>query len=127
MVKTNLRSGVYRVRKTAMALARTHPSKVELLVVELGIDSARFLGDAHVLTFRHFLFRFIAAASLLHDVLDKKYVSAEQASDPYSFFLPFFEGVASRHEVDLISDGRGKLVAQIIDNVSWSTDDLVGI
>ncbi|KAH6913358.1 hypothetical protein BKA70DRAFT_1369958 [Coprinopsis sp. MPI-PUGE-AT-0042] len=77
-------------------MARYDPShdkyhgKVDLLVVEL--------------------------AALLHDVLDKKYVSAEQASNPYGFFLPFFEGVASRHQVDLISDGRGKLVAQVIDN-----------
>ncbi|EAU83079.1 hypothetical protein CC1G_11163 [Coprinopsis cinerea okayama7 len=88
---------VYRVRKTAMKLARALPAgKVDLLVVEL--------------------------AALLHDVLDKKYVSAEQAADPYQFFLPFFERMSTKHGVDLISDNRGKLVAKVIDNVSWSTE-----
>lgn len=64
----------------------------------------------------------IELAALLHDVLDKKYVSAAQAADPYAFFLPFFENAASAHGVDLIADGRGRLIARIVDNVSWSTE-----
>lgn len=55
---------VMRVRKTAMHLARALfasdvARKPDLLTVEL--------------------------AALLHDVLDKKYVSAERAADPYAF------------------------------------------
>ena len=64
----------------------------------------------------------IELAALLHDVLDKKYVSPAEASDPYAFFLPFFEKAASVHGVDLVSDGRGKLIARIVENVSWSTE-----
>ncbi|KAG6866484.1 hypothetical protein C0993_007502, partial [Termitomyces sp. T159_Od127] len=60
--------------------------------------------------------------ALLHDVLDKKYVSAEQAADPYKFLLPFFESMAHLHGIDLVEDGRGRLIAQVIDNVSWSTE-----
>jgi uncharacterized protein len=61
-------------------------------------------------------------AALLHDVLDKKYVTPEEAADPYNFFLPFFASMASKHRVDLIQDGRGQLITQIIDNVSWSSE-----
>jgi uncharacterized protein len=61
-------------------------------------------------------------AALLHDVLDKKYVTPEQAADPYGFFLPFFRTWAADHGVNLIDDGRGRLVAKVIDNVSWSTE-----
>jgi uncharacterized protein len=62
------------------------------------------------------------AAALLHDVLDKKYVTPEQSKDPYSFFLPFFTSMAKENGVDLINDGRGQLIARIIDNVSWTTE-----
>lgn len=79
-----------------MALAQSLSEGVDLLVVEL--------------------------AALLHDVLDKKYVSAEIASDPYAFFHPFFKEMASQHGVNLISNERGKLIAKVIDNVSWSTE-----
>jgi uncharacterized protein len=54
--------------------------------------------------------------------LDKKYVSAEEASDPYGFFLPFFTSMAEAHGLDLVKDGRAKIITQIIDNVSWSTE-----
>ncbi|KAF7327978.1 HD domain-containing protein [Mycena kentingensis (nom. inval.)] len=88
---------VQRVRKTALALAAAMPErKPDLLVVEL--------------------------AALLHDVLDKKYVSAEQAADPYAFFLPFFESMREKHGLDLISDGRAALVAKVVDHVSWTTE-----
>lgn len=92
---------VRRVRKTALNLASmvsaSEPGKqLDLLVIELAV--------------------------LLHDVLDKKYVSAAEAADPYAFFLPFFEKAASTHGVDLVNDGRGKLIARIVDNVSWSTE-----
>ncbi|TFK84253.1 hypothetical protein K466DRAFT_553814 [Polyporus arcularius HHB13444] len=93
---------VQRVRKTALQLARavsaTLPDDKEpdLLTIEL--------------------------ASLLHDVLDKKYVSAEAAADPYAFFLPFFQKAASESGLDLVKDGRARSIARIIDNVSWSTE-----
>lgn len=87
---------VQRVRKTALVIAQNVATQPDLLVVEL--------------------------AALLHDVLDKKYVTPEEATDPYTFFLPFFTYVASTHGVDLIQDGRGRLITDIIDNVSWSTE-----
>jgi uncharacterized protein len=87
---------VQRVRKTALQIAH-HESiaskNPDYLVIEL--------------------------AALLHDVLDKKYVLAEQASDPYKFFLPLFERNA---QVDLISTGRARLMVRIIENVSWTTE-----
>lgn len=89
---------VERVRRTALALAQQVDSipKPDLLTVEL--------------------------AALLHDVLDKKYVSPAEAANPYAFFLPFFEAMASNHGVDLIRDGRAYQITNIIDNVSWSTE-----
>ncbi|KAJ6576724.1 hypothetical protein DFH09DRAFT_1361602 [Mycena vulgaris] len=87
---------VQRVRRTALALANGISPKPDLLVVEL--------------------------AALLHDVLDKKYVSAEQAADPYAFFLPFFTSMAAKHQLDLVQDGRARQIAQIVDNVSWTTE-----
>ncbi|KAJ7476068.1 hypothetical protein FB451DRAFT_266078 [Mycena latifolia] len=87
---------VQRVRRTSLALANAISPKPDLLVVEL--------------------------AALLHDVLDKKYVPAEQAADPYAFFLPFFTSMAEKHQLDLVSDGRARQIAQIVDNVSWSTE-----
>ncbi|KAG7451312.1 uncharacterized protein BT62DRAFT_883474 [Guyanagaster necrorhizus] len=85
---------VRRVRKTALTIASALPIKPDLFVVELG--------------------------AILHDVLDKKYVSAQLAADPYTFFLPFFE--KHKSSIDLISDGRARLITQILDNVSWSTE-----
>ncbi|KZV73110.1 hypothetical protein PENSPDRAFT_575147 [Peniophora sp. CONT] len=88
---------VERVQKTALQLARTLPQTPDLLTVEL--------------------------AALLHDVLDKKYVSAEQAADPYAYFLPFFTDLHSRvPSIDLVTDGRAKSIAAIVENVSWSTE-----
>ena len=91
---------VQRVRKNALHLARvladSGKRKPDLLTVEL--------------------------AALLHDVLDKKYVAAAQAADPYAFFRPFFEGAASASGLDLVADGRARLIARIVDNVSWSTE-----
>ncbi|KAH9902886.1 hypothetical protein C8Q73DRAFT_672129 [Cubamyces lactineus] len=93
---------VQRVRKTALQLARTvcetlpEDKRPDLLVVEL--------------------------AALLHDVLDKKYVSAEEAADPYTFFRPFFEKAALESGLDLVKDGRARLIARIVENVSWSTE-----
>ncbi|KAI0749457.1 hypothetical protein C8Q80DRAFT_625731 [Daedaleopsis nitida] len=93
---------VQRVRKTALQLARAvsatlpEDKQPDLLTIEL--------------------------AALLHDVLDKKYVSAEAAADPYAFFLPFFEKAASESGVDIVKDGRARVVARIVDNVSWSTE-----
>ncbi|KAF8903627.1 hypothetical protein CPB85DRAFT_1255670 [Mucidula mucida] len=87
---------VQRVRKTALALANALPTTSDLLVVEL--------------------------AALLHDVLDKKYVSSERAADPYAFFLPYFETWTKGTSVDIIADGRARQITQIIDNVSFSTE-----
>lgn len=56
-------------------------------------------------------------------MLDKKYVSPEQASDPYAYFLPFFQTTLSvQDELDLIADGRARLITRIIDNISWKTE-----
>ena len=93
-----------RVRKTALHIARTlvdsPPSPdarpPDLLIVEV--------------------------AALLHDVLDKKYVSAKQAADPYTFFLPFFQEVKAVSGLDLVEDGRAAAIAKIVTNVSWSTE-----
>jgi len=112
---------VRRVRKTALAIARTIDPLPDLLVVEI--------------------------AALAHDMLDKKYVSADVAADPYSFFLPLLrpspctEGSdAARNanningssdspshsdldsDLDLIADGRAHTIARIVDNVSWTTE-----
>ncbi|KAL0953443.1 hypothetical protein HGRIS_004676 [Hohenbuehelia grisea] len=103
---------VQRVRKTAIAIARevaaTTDAKPDLLTVEL--------------------------ATLLHDVLDKKYVSHTVAADPYAYFLPFFtstrpgphpehlETEGSDSTIDLIADGRARTIARIVDNVSWSNE-----
>jgi uncharacterized protein len=87
---------VQRVRKTALSLARAATPPPDLLTIEL--------------------------AALLHDVLDKKYVSAAHAADPYAFFLPFFTRAASEHGLDLVADGRARLVARIVENVSWTTE-----
>ncbi len=56
-------------------------------------------------------------------MLDKKYVSPEQASDPYAYFLPFFRTTLTvQDELDLIADGRARLITRIIDNISWKTE-----
>ncbi|KAL5525639.1 hypothetical protein ACEPAG_6975 [Sanghuangporus baumii] len=85
---------VQRVRRTALAIAKSCVPKPDFLIIEL--------------------------AALLHDVLDKKYVSPQAAADPCVFFKPFFESVVSH--VDLLSDGRAALLVKIIENVSWSTE-----
>lgn len=66
----------------------------------------------------------VSIAALLHDVLDKKYVSAEEAADSYAFFLPFFQSFASPDKggADLVADGRAKLITRVIENVSWTTE-----
>lgn len=93
-----LYSSVRRVRKTALSLARSLSHKnPDLLVVDL--------------------------AALLHDVLDKKYVSAAEAADPYAYFLPFFQSLGKDYALDLISDGRAALIVKIVENVSWTTEN----
>lgn len=86
-----------RVRKTALSIARAlSAQKPDLLVVEL--------------------------AALLHDVLDKKYVSETDAADPYEYFLPFFQSLSLEHGLDLISDGRAREIVKVVENVSWTTE-----
>ncbi|KAG2341770.1 hypothetical protein BDR05DRAFT_1001346 [Suillus weaverae] len=88
---------VQRVRKTALLIARAlSAQQPDLLVVEL--------------------------AALLHDVLDKKYVSEIEAADPYGYFLPFFKSLSSEHGLDLISDGRARQIVKVVENVSWTTE-----
>jgi uncharacterized protein len=85
------------VRRTALSIARAlSAQQPDLLVVEL--------------------------AALLHDVLDKKYVSEIEAADPYGYFLPFFQSLSSEHGLDLISDGRARQIVKIVENVSWTTE-----
>ncbi|KAG2124160.1 hypothetical protein BD769DRAFT_1628816 [Suillus cothurnatus] len=55
----------------------------------------------------------VELAALLHDVLDKKYVSEIEAADPYGYFL-----LSS----NLISDGRARQIVRIVENVSWTTE-----
>lgn len=55
-------------------------------------------------------------------MLDKKYVSAADAADPYAYFLPFFERAAKDGAPNLVEDGRAKTIARIVDNVSWTTE-----
>ncbi|OBZ72054.1 Uncharacterized protein YpgQ [Grifola frondosa] len=93
---------VQRVRKTALHLARVFSTSI----------SAR--GRPDLLT--------VELAALLHDVLDKKYVSAAEAADPYAFFLPFFTSAADAHGLDLVRDGRARAITRIVENVSWSTE-----
>jgi len=92
---------VYRVRRTALALAKTLYPLPDLLVVEL--------------------------AALMHDLLDKKYVSAEDASNPYKYFYPIFSSSkivrSDGSSLDLIEDGRLRLIARITENVSWTTEN----
>ncbi|KXN86053.1 hypothetical protein AN958_10529 [Leucoagaricus sp. SymC.cos] len=88
---------VERVRKTALAIARSLPATPDLFVVEL--------------------------AALLHDVLDKKYVAEMDAADPYAYFLPFFTTIDTANPgLDLIASGRAKLISQVVQNVSWTTE-----
>jgi len=92
---------VERVRKTALRIAH-----------QLSIETPSVHPDLLV----------IEVAALLHDVLDKKYVSAAEASNPYAFFLPFFQSCAAQGGVDLVADGRAQVIAKVVDNVSWSTE-----
>lgn len=96
---------VRRVRSTALSLARTFHPTPDLLVVDL--------------------------AALLHDILDKKYLPADQQHiDAYTFFLPHFQrwtdSIAKDgddgEKLDLITDGRAKLITRIVENVSWTTE-----
>ena len=65
---------------------------------------------------------YVLLAALLHDVLDKKYVTHAQAADPYTYFQPFFTSMSASHGVDLVEDGRDRTIAKIITSVSWSTE-----
>jgi uncharacterized protein len=91
---------VQRVRRTALSIARAvslgSEKKPDLLTVEL--------------------------SALLHDILDKKYVSADIAVDTYAFFRPFFQKMITSYGVDLISDGCAQTIAKIVDNISWTTE-----
>ncbi|KAJ3714078.1 hypothetical protein C8R42DRAFT_698649 [Lentinula raphanica] len=87
---------VRRVTKTALAIANALPVIPDLLTVEL--------------------------AALLHDALDRKYVSPKEAADPYAFLLPLFQSAARDSQVNIVDDGRARQVALIIDAVSWSTE-----
>lgn len=82
------------MRRNAITLAKAQTQKVDLFVVEL--------------------------AALLHDVLDKKYVSLELASDAFVFFTPFFESV--KQHADLFATGQAALVVRVVENVSWTTE-----
>ncbi|KAJ7585141.1 hypothetical protein C8J56DRAFT_949981 [Mycena floridula] len=85
---------VQRVRKTAMVIAEAMPVKPDFFMIEL--------------------------AALLHDVMDRKYVSADV--NPETFFREFFASVASKTAIDLNSDGRGEEIMRVIQNVSWTNE-----
>jgi hypothetical protein len=64
-----------------------------------------------------------STAALLHDVLDKKYVSPEDAADPYAYFIQIFTSIDSANPgLNMISSGRAKLICKVIQNVSWTTE-----
>ena len=67
----------------------------------------------------------VLLAALLHDILDKKYVTDAQVADPYAYFQPFFTSMAASHGVDLVGDGRDQIIAKIISNVSWTTEKML--
>ncbi|KAL9714009.1 hypothetical protein Ac2012v2_002316 [Leucoagaricus gongylophorus] len=88
---------VERVRETALAIARSLPETPDLLVVEL--------------------------AALLHDILDKKYVSEKELVDPYAYFTPFFNSIdTSNLGLGLIPSGRAQLISDVVKNVSWTAE-----
>jgi uncharacterized protein len=62
----------------------------------------------------------IEIAALLHDVFDKKYVSA---ADPMDHLEPFFREASEKSGIDLLADGRAALIVRIIESVSWSTEE----
>ena len=67
----------------------------------------------------------IELSALLHDVLDKKYVSESLSSNPYAFFLPTFEELDAKHpSVGLLAEGgkRARLITDVVTSVSWSTE-----
>ncbi|KAG9039277.1 hypothetical protein FRB95_011862 [Tulasnella sp. JGI-2019a] len=87
---------VRRVRKTAIAIARTLDPAPDLLVVEL--------------------------AALMHDLADKKYVKLPEGTTAYQHFLPFFQALPKNDTLDIISDGRLQTIIKIVENVSWTTE-----
>lgn len=93
-----------RVRRTALSISHS---------ISSGTSSSRKLNPDPLV---------VELAALLHDVLDKKYVTPAEAADPYAFFLPFFQSLVVDHNVDLISDGRARLITRIVENVSWTTE-----
>ena len=105
---------VQRVRKTALTLAKSISPTPDLLTIELGLD---FFGHRFEEVLTYFLL-----AALLHDILDKKYVTDAQAADPCTYFQPFFTSMAASHGVDLLKDGRDQIIAKIISSVSWTTE-----
>lgn len=66
----------------------------------------------------------VEVAALLHDVLDKKYASPAALVDPYNtYFAPFFQALTKEvPSIDLVKDGRAKVIAMIVENISWTTE-----
>ncbi|KAF8339536.1 uncharacterized protein EI90DRAFT_3117357 [Cantharellus anzutake] len=59
----------------------------------------------------------------MHDLLDKKYVHADIAADPYAFSKTVLSPIGGVYaEIDLIRDGRALTISKIIDSVSWTTE-----
>ncbi|THH13973.1 hypothetical protein EW146_g6306 [Bondarzewia mesenterica] len=53
----------------------------------------------------------------------KKYVPPDISSDPYAYFLPFFQSLLPlAPSINLVADGRAKTIARIVENVSWTTE-----
>jgi hypothetical protein len=61
----------------------------------------------------------IELAALLHDVLDKKYVSEAEAADAHAYFV---WSLSLEHGLDLISDGQARQITKVIEDVSWTTE-----
>ena len=96
---------MHRVRSTALSIARA-----------VSHDSGVSLKPPDLLT--------VELAARLHDILVKKYhvaLSSSSSAMP-SVLFSFFHTAAAQHGVDLISDGRAREVARIVENVSWTTE-----
>ncbi|KAG8992426.1 hypothetical protein FRB90_001008 [Tulasnella sp. 427] len=90
---------VKRVRRTALAIAKTLDPPPDMLVVEI--------------------------AALMHDMADKKYVKLEEGKTLFDHFLPVFEGIpvgeGTNAAIHLGRD-RLELVSKVVENVSWTTE-----
>ena len=54
-------------------------------------------------------------------MLDKKYVSEEDASSSH-ILIDFFESPRIKSQLDMFASGQAQLIIKIIENVSWTIE-----